>query len=166
MQWHIDGLLNDFLATLVWSILRNYWHVHIHSYGESILHIMQGVLRQLMSVNDPKINWSVWTMKVSFIMCTQQGTPLSKIGKWNLSPSLTGSMSWQNDCQHFDTGKNDINCNVPFVSSSWLLTRFAYWWGSAFFAFMVSSVLPHHVLGIASCNVSCSCTTEEINMLR
>ena len=56
MQWHIDGLLDEFLATLVGAILTDYRRVHIHSYGESILHIMQGVLQQLMSMNKPKIN--------------------------------------------------------------------------------------------------------------
>ena len=56
MQWHINGLLNGCLATLVWSLLKDYLHVHIHSYGESILHIMQGVLRQLMRLNEPKLN--------------------------------------------------------------------------------------------------------------
>ena len=44
-----------FLATLVGTILGDYLHVYIHSYGGSILHIMQGVLQQLMSVNEPKI---------------------------------------------------------------------------------------------------------------
>ena len=56
MQWQIDGLLDGFVATLVGTILRDYQHVYIHSYGESILHVMQGVLQQLMSVNEPKIN--------------------------------------------------------------------------------------------------------------
>jgi len=36
--------------------------------------------------------------------------------------------------------------------------------GALLFAFMVSSVLTCQVLGIASCIVSCSCTTEQINM--
>ena len=57
VQWHIDGLLDGFfLATLVGTILGDYRLVHIHSYEESILHIMQGVLQQLMSMNEPKIN--------------------------------------------------------------------------------------------------------------
>jgi len=67
VQWQIDGLLDGFVATLVGTILRDYRHVYIHSYGESILHVMQGVLQQLMSVNEPKINWSLGTMKASFL---------------------------------------------------------------------------------------------------
>ena len=30
MKWHIDGLLDSFLATLVGTILGDYRHVHIH----------------------------------------------------------------------------------------------------------------------------------------
>ena len=55
------------LVNMVGKILRDYRHVYIHSYGESILHVMQGVLQQLMNVNEPKINLSLGTMKASFL---------------------------------------------------------------------------------------------------
>ena len=56
MQWHIDGLLDGFFGYFGWDNTRGLLTCAYTFLWRKYPTLMQGVLQQMMSMNEPKIN--------------------------------------------------------------------------------------------------------------